>query len=72
MRQRQFLKQKRHPLLPRGLGHGYQEVSHWENLQFQAVPKEQPPRKLSGKRTSGEVTELWRTMLSHDGHLPKG
>jgi hypothetical protein len=24
------------------------------------VPKEQPPRKLSGKRTSSGQTELWR------------
>lgn len=32
--------------------------------RFDAVPKEQPPRKLSGKRTNGR-TELWREASLH-------
>ena len=33
------------------------------------VPKEQPPRKLSGKRTSKVPSELWREVRKHS---PKG
>ncbi|GAK70900.1 hypothetical protein RRU01S_14_01210 [Agrobacterium rubi TR3 = NBRC 13261] len=36
-----------------------------------AGPKEQPPRKLSGKRTSGEDGTLERSHLHKDGS-PKG
>jgi hypothetical protein len=34
------------------------------------VPKEQPPRKLSGKRTSKVPSELWREAFSQ--RSPKG
>ena len=39
--------------------------------RFDAVPKEQPPRKLSGKRTNGWDGTLERSHLHKDGS-PKG
>jgi hypothetical protein len=39
--------------------------------RFDAVPKEQPPRKLSGKRTTGDQQELWR-VATVIGGSPKG
>jgi hypothetical protein len=37
-------------------------------IGFRPAPKEQPPRKLSGKRTT-QMTKLWKEALSRP---PKG
>jgi hypothetical protein len=42
-----------------------------DTLQEAGTPKEQPPRKLSGKRTAHRRVTIWKACPDKSGNAPK-